>query len=1099
MPTKTHCRLLRLFQKYSPVRIVTTNFDLLFEKALAAHELFDTEIESFHAPALPKGSGFEGVVHVHGSVKRPKEMILTETNFGEAYLAEGSARRFLTALFVHYTVLFIGYSHKDTILNYLARALPPTEHKHYALTPSNEDSEHLEQLKIDRIKYPKSGSDGHQALHDGLEKFVELVNRRPTEWRSEIERIVKKSPDGLGADQNLLQYALKEKMNVKFFTNAAETPDWLDWIDNQGYLDGLYDQNKGDDKTGLWIFWLADNFADSHADRLQYVIGRREGRLHYYLWQRLSYAIQSADLDVSALEEWVSLLLSKIPDSVAPSSHMLSLGKHCADRGLGHAVAQIFDLMLEMRSSVGNYMKDMQPQDLETTWELDFNRIRLQPLYEAHDTCDLWEKSLNPRINQFATLLIDRVVRRLDERHFTLSCWGNANKYFDNALGAMGLIKDLSPGDLGPVDIKSLTICVARDCLDWMVENRREDGAFWQRRLAKSESPLLRALAVHTVRRDTVRRDKSQLPEQKAAAWLLEKNPLLEVKRINDWAPRQELYALAEVIYPRLNEERRRDMIEAIGEYQHRRPDREPNEELDERDRYEWYHRLLQSYPECLLAKEAFEEAQSNRSKWILRPDVGIRVINFSPSSLSAEQLLARQGSEWVSELPALFNQVSEGAGINDSVEGLSEAVKEAAKPPNLDWGIDLARGLADANEWETDVWLGLIQAWAEAGLDKDRYKKILNLIGKENLHGKQERDYFIIRTLDSLAANGGAPYALELLSDTNRIAESLWDKIDDRYAEYLTRYRLNGLQLLLKDTDSAPEGLEQVWAEALSKIALDTSPKGRAGRSALAQRFACLLDYDKAWTEENLLSFFSSTNDDEFREVWKGFLWQGMRLNKETADILYEPSLKAVDKILIDNELSDRFVDYYVKTAIYFIEDPLEKWIPKFFKHSSEENRREFTRGLGNLIRLSYLHKQEAELNSMWNRWIKRYWNNRLLGVPRPLDENEIGKMFSWPIYFGSVFPEAVELAVQMEPTSAQEAVDARLSYDFSETDLPSTYPKATARLLLYLGNLPLSLGASMDLRDQGTEIIDNLLTLTYDFSDDMRRDLEDLWETLG
>ena len=118
-PTDLHRDLLRLYLDSGAVRIVTTNFDLLFNAA--AQVVFSEAPELFKAPALPLGGSFNGVVHVHGSLYRPHEMVLTDADFGRAYLTEGWARRFLVELFRSFTVMFVGYSHDDTVMKYLAR------------------------------------------------------------------------------------------------------------------------------------------------------------------------------------------------------------------------------------------------------------------------------------------------------------------------------------------------------------------------------------------------------------------------------------------------------------------------------------------------------------------------------------------------------------------------------------------------------------------------------------------------------------------------------------------------------------------------------------------------------------------------------------------------------------------------------------------------------------------------------------------------------------------------------------------------------------------------------------------------------------------
>ena len=92
-PTDLHIDLLRLYSDVRRVKIVTTNFDLLFEQA--ADDVFGSKPEVFRAPALPLGKNFNGIIHVHGAVNRPDEMVLTDADFGRGYLTEGWARRFL--------------------------------------------------------------------------------------------------------------------------------------------------------------------------------------------------------------------------------------------------------------------------------------------------------------------------------------------------------------------------------------------------------------------------------------------------------------------------------------------------------------------------------------------------------------------------------------------------------------------------------------------------------------------------------------------------------------------------------------------------------------------------------------------------------------------------------------------------------------------------------------------------------------------------------------------------------------------------------------------------------------------------------------------
>lgn len=169
-PTELHLDLMRLFRSSDRVRLVTTNFDRHFETA--AQAVFGISPEIFRAPALPLGRDFRGLIHVHGVLTHPREMVLTDADFGRGYLTEGWVRRFLVDVFRTYTVLFVGYSHDDVVMNYLARALPADgTANRYALT---EDDGNWKLLGITPIFFRRSeGADAFHELYDGVRCLAE--------------------------------------------------------------------------------------------------------------------------------------------------------------------------------------------------------------------------------------------------------------------------------------------------------------------------------------------------------------------------------------------------------------------------------------------------------------------------------------------------------------------------------------------------------------------------------------------------------------------------------------------------------------------------------------------------------------------------------------------------------------------------------------------------------------------------------------------------------------------------------------------------------------------------------------------------------------
>ena len=106
-------------------RLVTTNFDLLFEKC-------DSTLPSSGPPHLPdprSDHDFRGIVHLHGRVDpqylhpQDDEFVVSSADFGRAYLSEGWATRFIQALLARFQIVFVGYSADDPPVQYLLEAL----------------------------------------------------------------------------------------------------------------------------------------------------------------------------------------------------------------------------------------------------------------------------------------------------------------------------------------------------------------------------------------------------------------------------------------------------------------------------------------------------------------------------------------------------------------------------------------------------------------------------------------------------------------------------------------------------------------------------------------------------------------------------------------------------------------------------------------------------------------------------------------------------------------------------------------------------------------------------------------------------------------
>ena len=644
-----------------------------------------------------------------------------------------------------------------------------------------------------------------------------------------------------------------------------------------------------------------------------------------------------------------------------------------------------------------------------------------------------------------------------------------------------------------------MLIDAARDCLEWLASNQIETAARWCDRLVCLDAPLLRRLAVHGLskREDLTADDKID--------WLLTHIDLHELPI------HHEVFRAVRLVYPEASPERREDLIEAVRAY------RWPNEEEPKREMYtarqhfDWFDWLHKSDSNCALARQALDAVSAEYPDF--EPKEHPDLTHWSGSGWAGmqspwtpEELLAKPAADWLDDLL--------------SFPGVDSVVKEATRQ-NFDWGLGLADALDRAEKWDVYLWSALINTWSKMELGEDRHRKVLDWLGTPELYPKYNPA--IADALYALVENGGSSYALNLLPQANEIAAALWRNLDrtepiketddwldcaiNHPAGYLAEFWLSGFSLWRKQQAPKPTVLSDEYRMALSDIVRDPSLPGRLGRTILTSKFAFLLAVDEAWTRENLLPLFDPDSDD-FQAAWDGFTWGSP--NPAVAEAMTDPFLKAVERINSDlSNQRDRFIKYYTSMLAYFVEDPLDEWIPKLFQYGTQETpstttetahteREIFPRGgqkpkdcFASEMGTRLQHMDEAKQQECWQRWLKRYWKNRLQGVPDCLESGEVAHMLDWLPHLTSVFPEAVDLAVQMP--QASQMLQAPLQHSWvinslSKSDLWQSHPEAVAKLLIYLWkcNLPRYSWYSVP------KLIDKLLPL--DISPELKRELQEI-----
>ena len=224
--------------------LVTTNFDPLFENCAP-------DTKSIQPPMLPNlsaGEPLDGITYLHGRVNddysgpdsRGSGFVLTSSQYGRAYLAEGWATSFFKQVLERYTVVFIGYSADDPPVQYLLEALSNNgseQNNVYAFECGDEGSASAKWSHKGVKAIPFTQFD---LLWDTLSSWAERASN-PEEW---YKKIISKSCDGPTKlepyERGMVAHIVSTDQGAKLFSRAAKTPpaEWLFVFDSQLRIKG---------------------------------------------------------------------------------------------------------------------------------------------------------------------------------------------------------------------------------------------------------------------------------------------------------------------------------------------------------------------------------------------------------------------------------------------------------------------------------------------------------------------------------------------------------------------------------------------------------------------------------------------------------------------------------------------------------------------------------------------------------------------------------------------------------------------------------------------------------------------------------------------
>ncbi|MBO6571107.1 MAG: DUF4020 domain-containing protein [Balneola sp.] len=1006
--TELHKNLIKLFSDPEQCRIITTNYDLFFEKAY--QELYNKEFKRYVSPALPLGKEFKGLVHLHGALGEDKNgIVLTDDDFGRAYLTEGWARRFLRDVFENNTVLFVGYSHDDTVMKYLARGLPPSNYKRYVLVGNKDEKDEWEHLNVNPIKFQQENSKDFESLYLFFEEFLDLNSRGALDTERKIEELVSSPSEMNEEGESQLRYYLSKEFTTRFFCKYAKDKIWLNWMYKEGFLDVIFKKEMLSDKDLLIISWFS-NFCTSEIYKSIQIFTSRTERPNLQTAERIAWALNSVDFsnenqDKKVFNLWLPLLIPFYEFYSNKWDYIL-------DRRLFEILntsgnTDLLLLFLEtltkpkvkIRKSFPLEVEGYSKKEIYFEVDLEISLHQLKSLIE----------NIKPHKEKIAIRVCEILTKNLEFAYQSNKILGKANSYYDPfSLGRSAI--EPHEQDKYPKAIDAV-IDFLRDLLEYLIE---EDSAYLDgtiNDLLNSDSKLLKRIGIHSV---TKLKNKSE----KEKIELLIKNEWLSDIRV-----KHETYQLIKKSFPNLHKDEKEFYLKKILSG-HKKLFKNVEDVTDEDIVYQNFNLLKwieKSDPKCKEIQERLHEIHKNYPKF--KPKEYLDLTRWTSDATWGEMRKPINKEELLTKKPTqalIYIKESVPKDEFDKrqvLSGVTQAVTE-----DQDWGISLLEQVIKNEIKDKYLFDSVIYGFEGLSLKKLLSGKLYKLISSDiSLEISPDLLSRIIR--DKL--NSGDELNKTELNIIDLFLDKLWqnsiqiklshstgDWLDKAINHPVGNVSLSWINLL--DRASTPNQIERIFEQRLKKKVIKNDTQTRPlGLAILGSNFDFLFYKNSDWIDENLLSLFSYKENSDFEAVWDGWLTWG-RLSLDSLNKLKPTYVESI-KHLTREDFRDsyRFSDHLSNIIFFTSNNPIDEILIPYTNDCFENKRHELINSIDR--KLGSLDPEKLEIH--WNKWIKNFIEIRVNSVPKRITQAEYSGILDWIPKFEFLFHEAVETFVKTDP----------------------------------------------------------------------------------
>lgn len=1025
-PNRWHKVIVSLFSEREALRIVTTNYDLHLETA--ATDAYGAPPTVWTAPALPLGRSFRGIVHLHGSIDGPDEgLVVTDADFARAYLTEGWARRFLVDLFQHNVVLFVGYSHDDVVMQYLARGLPPGTSRFAFIRAGDNDEVKWQRLGIIPISWEEGDGDPWGPGVEALTYWSRSVKKLPLDHRGDIRRLVEAGPPVDPLDDDYLRRAIADPVQVRFFCEVAQGDVWLKWVSKTATFRELFNRETNTTPAqGELAVWFAERCALSFPDLAQHVIAQLGGKLSPSLWLALAatlWRIKPEDPKVFAA--WVAILVDQVHGAACDE-----LLNYLATGCILPVDLDAFVMLLQLL---------VRPQiRLRPGIELEGQTTPIRPEIvvrgDPHWLAELRNNAIRPVLGQVANVIYDITVAALCDAHRMLVSLDHATETYDSI---SFLRTAIEPHEQDTIKTSiGVVIDLARDA----AEARASQTGTWAvvDDLLRRCAPILTRLAIWLVHRAV------DVDADGKLAWCLDRSFLSEPSF------HHEVFTLIEGAFSEASEEVKTRIWEAGSRPEIEDPDTRAYEA------YNFAVWINQCDPGFEPARAYLKAASREHPEWQPRdyPDLiwwteGGWVVDEEPpirelTRLSYEELRQRKTQEGSGRWAFRFRE---------------QVAAAAADSP--EWGLSVLEGLSQAGDWESGLWSAVASGFTRATLSEEQWLRLVDLYRN---HGQPGIALDGLSTLLLEAVKRDPPAVTEGL--LGAAAEMLNDMVG-RFDGEVKNPIVDGGDVVLWSLNSWPGRVAEFFLrtighyeenggnpcetpgfETFMRMVADNRGSRWACLAAatLGRALPYLLSRCPQLARDTLVPLFDWGDPDMALAAWSGLAYTSW--TKAAVDALYGRLGETAERIdRFEPRAQHGLVSRLAQVAVDYEANPLaaDGWLRTFVRESSETVRSDFAHAVAQVLE----HRDEATRRVVWGRWLETYWHQRVEGFPRQIGPLEGSAMLTWVPLYPEHLPDLVELVAAM-PLAPRETFGFFRS--LRDTGLAGEQPDAVLQLVCHV-----------------------------------------------